>query len=84
MCSLPEPVGVRLSEDTMSVDLEGGRTITVPIAWYPRLSHASEAERLAFDLSPVRVHWEAIDEGVSVAGMLAGRGDMTRLPPKAA
>ena len=84
MYSLPEPIAGQFTDDTMSVELDDGRTITVPVAWYPRLSHASEAERLAFDLSPGGVHWEAIDEDISVEGMLAGRGDMTRLPLKAA
>lgn len=84
MYFLPEPISVEFAEDTMSVGLDDGRTITVPIAWYPRLSHASPEQRMAFDLSPGGVHWEAIDEDISVEGMLAGRGDMTRLPLKAA
>lgn len=84
MYSLPEPIDVRFGQDTLSVDLDDGRTITVPIAWYPRLSRASEAERMAFDLSPAGVHWEAIDEDVSVEGMLAGRGNVSRAPLKAA
>lgn len=84
MYFLPEPIAVRFTDATMSVDLEDGRTITVPIAWYPRLSHATEAQRLAFDLSPGGVHWEEVDEDISVAGMLAGHADMTRSPLKAA
>ena len=84
MYFLPEPISVNFTDDTMSVDLDDGRTITVPIAWYPRLSHAAPAQRLAYDLSPAGVHWEALDEDISVEGMLAGRGDMTRSPLKAA
>jgi hypothetical protein len=84
MYALPEPIAVRFAEDTMSVDLDDGRTITVPIAWYPRLSQASDTERLAFDLSPGGVHWEALDEDVSVQGMLNGRSDLSRAPLKAA
>ena len=78
MYFLPEPVAALFTDDTMSVDLEDGRTITVPIAWYPRLCHATEAERLGYDLSPCGIHCEAIDEDISVEGMLAGRGDITR------
>jgi hypothetical protein len=84
MYFLPEPVGVTFTDDTMSVDLDDGRTITVPIAWYPRLMRASPIQRAAYDLSPAGVHWEEIDEDISVAGMLAGRGDMTRTPLRAA
>ena len=84
MYFLPEPISVGFTDDTMSVGLDDGRTITVPVAWYPRLSHATHEQRLAFDLSPGGVHWEAIDEDISIEGMLAGRGDMTRSPLKAA
>ena len=84
MTFLPEPLSARFTDDTMSVDLDDGRTITVPLAWYPRLSHATVEQRLDYDLSPGGVHWEAIDEDISVEGMLAGRGDMTRSPLKAA
>jgi hypothetical protein len=81
---LPEPVEVEFTDDTMSVALEDGRTITVPIAWYPRLSHATAEQRRKFDLSPGGIHWEEIDEDISVEGMLAGWVDVTRLPLKAA
>ena len=84
MYSLPEPIAASFTDDSMSVALEDGRTITVPLAWYPRLLHATPAQRLAYDLSPGGVHWEEIDEDVSVEGMLAGQGDMTRTPLKAA
>ncbi len=84
MYSLPEPIAVAFTDDTMSVALDDGRTIVVPIAWYPRLSHATPAQRLDFDLSPGGIHWEAIDEDISVQGMLAGQVDAGRLPLKAA
>ena len=84
MYSLPEPIAVRFADEAMSVDLDDGRTITVPVAWYPRLSRAGEAERLAFELSAGGIHWPGIDEDVSVEGMLAGRGDVSRAPLKAA
>ena len=84
MYSLPEPISVSFADEAMSVALEDGRTITVPVAWYPRLSHATEAQRLAYFLSPGGIHWEDIDEDISVEGMLAGRGDVSRSPLKAA
>ena len=72
------PTAVRFDEDTMWVDLTDGRTLGVPLAWFPRLLHATPAERERVELSRVGLHWEEIDEDISVAGLLAGRGDMTR------
>jgi len=69
---------VRFDEDVMWVDLSDGRTLGVPIAWFPRLLHATSAQREAVEISPHGLHWEALDEDISVAGLLAGRGDHTR------
>ncbi len=65
---------VRFSGDTMSVDLIDGRTITVPLAWYPRLLHASEEERGNWEISGAGygVHWPTIDEDLSTEGLLRG------------
>jgi hypothetical protein len=68
---------VRFEEDTMWVDLSDGRTLGVPLAWFPRLLHASSAERGQVEISRVGLHWESLDEDISIAGLLAGRGDMT-------
>jgi hypothetical protein len=84
MYFLPEPVSVSFTDDSMSVALEDGRIITVPVAWYPRLAKASAEQRLAFELSPAGVHWDEIDEDISVEGMLVGRGEATTAPRKAA
>jgi Protein of unknown function (DUF2442) len=84
MYFLPEPVSVSFTDDSMSVALEDGRIITVPVAWYPRLAKASAAQRLAFELSPAGVHWDEIDEDISVEGMLVGRGEAATAPRKAA
>lgn len=84
MYFLPEPVSVSFTDDSISVALEDGRVITVPIAWYPRLAGASAEQRLAFELSPAGVHWDEIDEDISVEGMLVGRGEATTAPRKAA
>ena len=72
MYILPEPVDVSFTDCTMSVALDDGRTITVPLAWYSRLRHATPEQLLAFELSPGGVHWEGLDEDISVEGMLAG------------
>ena len=73
MYFLPEPVSVSFTEGLMSTTLEDGRIITVPIAWYPRLLNATSAQRLNFELSPAGIHWDEIDEDISVEGMLIGR-----------
>ena len=78
------PTAVRFDEYTMWVDLTDGRTLGVPLAWFPRLMRASPAERAKVELSRVGLHWEALDEDISIAGLLAGRGDMTRQPEHAA
>jgi hypothetical protein len=68
----------------MWVDLTDGRTLGVPLAWFPRLLKASKAKRARVRLSRTGLHWEDLDEDISVAGLLAGRGDMTKRPIEAA
>jgi hypothetical protein len=75
---------VRFDEYTMWVDLTDGRTLGVPLAWFPLLLRATSAEREQVELSRVGMHWEAIDEDISIAGLLAGRGDATRSTEHAA
>jgi hypothetical protein len=70
---------VRFDDDAMWVSLSDGRVLGVPLAWFPRLLHASPTERAAVTLSLFGLHWEALDEDISIAGLLAGRGDATRL-----
>ena len=72
------PTAVRFDEHTMWVDLTDGRTIGVPLAWFPRLLNATPAQRETVELGRIGLHWEELDEDISVAGLLAGRGDMTR------
>lgn len=71
---------VRFNEDAMWVDLADGRTIGVPLAWFPRLLNASPAERAHYEISATGqgLHWEELDEDISVPGLLAGLGDVTR------
>ena len=61
---------VRFDEHTMWVDLSDGRTIGVPLAWFPRLLRATPAERERFEISRVGLHWEEIDEDISIASLL--------------
>jgi Protein of unknown function (DUF2442) len=83
MAISPEPLAVRFDENSMWVDLEDGRIIGVPLAWFPRLFHATPEQRNACELSRCGLHWDEIDEDISIAGLLAGRGDITH-PVKSA
>jgi hypothetical protein len=66
---------VMVTDDTFSVDLSDGRSISVPLAWFPRLQHASPTERKHWRLigKGTGIHWEDFDEDISVEGLLAGR-----------
>jgi hypothetical protein len=72
---IPNAVSVFIDEDTLTVELDDGRTISVPVAWYPRLLHASKEERANWRMigKGHGIHWENIDEDISVEGILAGR-----------
>ena len=78
------PMSIRFDEDSMWVALSDGRTLGVPLAWFPRLMNATPAERERVELSRVGLHWDDLDEDISVAGLLAGLGDITRRPNQAA
>ena len=69
---------VRFDDNSLWVDLDDGRVIAAPLAWFPRLLAASPEQRLHFELSPRGIHWEELDEDVSVDGLLAGHGDQTQ------
>ena len=66
---------VSVNEDSLTVDLEDGRTLTVPLAWFPRLTRGTPAERANHRLigSGTGIHWPDLDEDISVASLLAGR-----------
>lgn len=68
---------VRFDDDSMWVHLDDGRVLSVPLAWFPRLLAATPEQRSQFELSPRGIHWEGIDEDVSIDGLLAGYGDLT-------
>ena len=66
---------VRFDEHTMWVALNDGRTLGVPLAWFPRLLRATPAEREQVELGRVGLHWDGLDEDITIAGLLAGRDD---------
>lgn len=80
----PEPLAVRFDEDNFWVDLADGRTLGIPLAWFPRLLHGSPEQRAKVEMSRAGLHWEELDEDISVAGLIAGRGDQTRARKTAA
>ena len=65
----------------MWVELSDGRTLGVPLAWFPRLLRATPEQRNACGLSGRGLHWSTLDEDISVAGLLAGYGDQSRRLP---
>jgi hypothetical protein len=73
--TLPRAVSVTVTDDTLSVDLEDGRTISVPFIWYPRLAHGSPDERAKFQISGAGygIHWPDLDEDIGVEGLLLGK-----------
>ena len=72
---VPKAERVSVTEDSLSVDLIDGRTISVPLAWFPRLHHATpkEKKKWRFIGRGQGIHWEDIDEDISVEGLLAGK-----------
>ena len=72
---IPAARFVRLQEDALEVELSDGRAISVPLVWFPRLLHATADERSDWRLvgRGEGIHWEPLDEDISVEGLLAGR-----------
>ena len=72
---VPLALNVAVTKDTVSVDLSDGRTISAPLAWFPRLLHATRKERENWRLvgKGAGIHWEDLDEDISVENLLAGR-----------
>ena len=69
---------VRFDDSSMSLDLSGGRVISVPLAWFPRLMNATHEQRAQVEISAKGLHWDALNEDIAVDGLLAGFGDQTR------
>lgn len=68
-------VRVTVTDDSLVVDLDDSRTISVPIGWYPRLANATSQERANFRLvgNGLGIHWPNLDEDIGVEGLLLGR-----------
>ena len=73
--TLSRVLSVTVTDDTLSADLEDGRTISVPIGWYPRLAHGTPTERANFQISGAGygIHWPDLDEDIGVDGLLLGK-----------
>ncbi len=77
MNSSVRPMAVRFDEDSLWVELSDGRTLGVPLAWFPRLLQGTPEQREQVRISNRGLHWEALDEDISIAGLLAGLGDQS-------
>jgi hypothetical protein len=75
---------VRFDAQSMWVTLGDGRVLEVPLSWFPSLLHATPEERRQVRISGRRLHWEALDEDISIASLPAGQGDLTHQQPAAA
>ena len=73
--NVPNAMTIEVTEDTLTAELSDGRTISVPLAWYPRLVHATPEERNNWELigTGQGIHWPDLDEDLSIEGFLAGR-----------
>jgi len=69
---------LRFDGDNMWVALTDGRTLGVPLVWFPRLLDASPEQREVYEIIHDGLHWDALDEDISIPGLLAGIGDRTR------
>ena len=72
---MPGAMDVTVTEDTLTVEISDGRTISVPLVWYPRLVYATQQERSNWELLAKgrHVHWPDLDEDLSVESLLTGR-----------
>ena len=73
--TLARVLKVEVTDDTLSIDLEDGRSLSVPIGWYPRLANGTPAERANLQISGAGygVHWPDVDEDIGVEGLLLGK-----------
>lgn len=72
---IPKIQAIEITDDAISVDLSDGRTISVPLAWYPRLLHGSTEERQNWRLigNGKGIHWNQLDEDISVKNIIFGQ-----------
>jgi Protein of unknown function (DUF2442) len=79
LASNPRATRVWFDTDNLWLELADGRQLAVPLAYFPRLLHAQPEQRERFEVSGggTGLHWEELDEDISVEGLLAGIGDRT-------
>ena len=72
---VPSAISVSITDDTLTVELNDGRSVSIPISWYPRLLNATEEERniWRFVGGGHGIHWEKLDEDISIENLLVGR-----------
>jgi hypothetical protein len=68
---------VRFDEDNMWVELSDGRTLGIPLAWFPRLLRGTPEQREQVRISSRGLHWDSLGEDISIGGLLAGLGDQS-------
>lgn len=75
LLEVPKIQGIKITDDTLSADLSDGRTISVPLAWYPRLINASVEERnnWRFIANGEGIHWTQLDEDISIKNLILGQ-----------
>ena len=78
MKSLVRAIKVWFDEDSLWTALSDGRVLSVPLVWFPRLLKATPEQRAEVEIGTRGLHWDQLDEDISVAGLLAGRGDQTK------
>lgn len=73
--AIPTAESVTITNDTLTVELSDGRSLSVPLDWFPRLVHATQAERKSWRLigRGRGIHWDLLDEDIGVDGLLAGK-----------
>jgi hypothetical protein len=74
----PRAMTVECTDDELRVSLTDGRSLSVPVAWFPRLAHASPSQRADYQLlgEGQGIHWPQVDEDLSVMGLLAGQASV--------
>ncbi|MEQ1796192.1 MAG: DUF2442 domain-containing protein [Nitrospira sp.] len=72
---IPQILSVTVTSTTLTVELSDGRTLSVPLAWFPRLVHATLTERKSYRLigRGRGIHWDTLDEDIGIDGLLAGK-----------
>lgn len=77
MNTLASATKIDFDEDSMWLTLNDGRVLGVPLAWFPRLIRATPDQLREVRISSRGLHWENLDEDISIAGLLAGQGDFS-------